>query len=265
MNTTRRSVVTSLATVTGALALRRSGFALAGQPGKTPAVQTGAGEDLLSGSTTHPTRLAPFPMTAVRLLPGEFARQAEINQRYLHSLDTDRLAYSFRATSKLTSTATPYGGWEKPDCELRGHFNGGHYLSAVALAYASSGNDTLKKNGDALVAELAKCQKANRNGYLSAFPESGFETLAAGGKYWAPFYTYHKIIAGMLDMYVHTGNEQALQVAEGMADWVRAYFQAISDDRRMFMLRTEFGGMNEVLANLSALTGKQQYLRTARL
>jgi hypothetical protein len=208
-------------------------------------------------------KLTPFPMNAVRLLPGLFNRQAEINQEYLASLNTDRLLHSFRLTAGITSNATPYGGWETPDCELRGHFNGGHYLSAVALAYASSGNDTLKRNGDQMVAELAKCQKANRNGYLSAFPESGFETLAAGGKYWAPFYTYHKIVAGMLDMHVHTGNEQALQVAEGMADWVRAYFQAISDDRRMFMLRTEFGGMNEVLANLYGLTGKQQYLSAA--
>ena len=91
---------------------------------------------------------------------------------------TDRLLHSFRLTSGITSTATPYGGWEKPDCELRGHFNGGHYLSAVALAYASSGNDDLRKKGDTMVAELARCQKANSNGYLSAFPETEFETLA---------------------------------------------------------------------------------------
>ena len=122
-----------------------------------------------------------------------------------------------------------------------------------------------------MVAELARCQKANAAGYLGAFGPGHFEALAAGARQWsgkdvwAPFYTYHKIMAGMLDMYVHTGNEQALAVAEGMADWVRAYFTSIGDDRRQFMLRTEYGGMNEVLANLYGLTGKEQYLRTARL
>jgi DUF1680 family protein len=241
--------------VAGSLALRQPAFA--GMTGATSPVS-----DFAAASTS---KLQPVPMPQVRLLDGIFQQQAEINQKYLDSLSTDRLLHSFRLTSKLTSTATPYGGWEKPDCELRGHFNGGHYLSAVALAYASSGNDTLRKSGDTMVAELARCQKANANGYLSAFPEAGFETLAAGGKYWAPFYTYHKIMAGLLDMYIHTGNEQALQVAEGMAQWVGAYFQAISDDRRMFMLRTEYGGMNEVLANLYGITGKQQYLNIAHL
>lgn len=255
LQVSRRSVLAGMTAVAGSIAFRGSSF------GATPTDQKPA-DDFIAGKGSN---LTPFRMTQVRLLPSLLKQQAEINQEYLASLNTDRLLHSFRLTSGITSNATPYGGWEKPDCELRGHFNGGHYLSAVALAYASAGNDTLRKNGDTMVAELAKCQKANRNGYLSAFPESGFETLAAGGKYWAPFYTYHKIMAGLVDMYVHTGNEQALQVAEGMADWVRAYFQAISDDRRMFMLRTEYGGMNEVLANLYGLTGKQQYLSTAHL
>ena len=116
-----------------------------------------------------------------------------------------------------------------------------------------------------MVAELARCQKANGNGYLGAYPEALFERLARGEKVWAPFYTLHKIMAGLVDMYVHTGNEQALQVAESLAGWVRGYFEGISDEQRGLMLRTEYGGMNEVLANLYGLTGKQQYLDTARL
>ena len=253
--TSRRNVLAGMTAVAGSLTLDRTAFgmfdAAAGKP-----------DDFVAGKSG---KLVPFPMTQLRLLDGIFKQQAEINQDYLDSLATDRLLHSFRLTSNITSTATPYGGWEKPDCELRGHFNGGHYLSAVALAYASSGNDTLRKSGDTMVAEMAKCQKANNNGYLSAFPEVEFETLAKGKNVWAPFYTYHKIMAGLVDMYLHTGNEQALAVAEGMADWVRAYFQSISDDRRQFMLRTEYGGMNEVLANLYGLTGKQQYLGTAHL
>jgi len=221
--------------------------------------------------TGKPSKLVPFPMTQVRLLDGPFKAQAEINQRYLDSLTTDRLLHSFRLTSGITSTATPYGGWETPDCNLRGHFNGGHYLSAVALAYASAGNETLRRRGDQMVSELARCQKANGNGYLGAFAAGHFEALAAGTKQWAghdvwaPFYTLHKIIAGLVDMYIHTGNEQALAVAEGIAAWVQQFFVGIGDDQRQFLLRTEYGGMNEVLANLYGLTGKQQYLDTARL
>ncbi len=157
-------------------------------------------------------------MPQVRLLDGLFKQQAEINQTYLDSLNTDRLLHSFRVTSGLTSTATPYGGWESPDCNLRGHFNGGHYLSAVALAYAGSNNDGLRKSGDTMVAELARCQKAIGSGYVGAFSAGHFEALAAGARQWsgkdvwAPFYTLHKIMAGLVDMYVHTGNEQALAI-----------------------------------------------------
>jgi len=257
----RRSVIAGMTAVAGSLTLSRSALGMLEPQAATP-------DEFVSGKVG---RLTPFPMTQVRLLDGLLQQQAEINQTYLDSLATDRLLHSFRLTARLTSTATPYGGWETPDCNLRGHFNGGHYLSAVALAYAGAGNDTLRKNGDTMVAELARCQKANANGYLGAFGPGHFEALAvgtqqwAGHNVWAPFYTYHKIMAGMLDMYAHTGNEQALTVAEGMADWVRAYFTSISDDRRQFMLRTEYGGMNEVLANLYGLTGRQQYLDTARL
>jgi DUF1680 family protein len=209
--------------------------------------------------------MEPFAMTQVRLLAGEVRAAAEINQSYLDSLAPDRLLHSFRVTSGLASTAKPYGGWEKPDCELRGHFNGGHYLSAVALAYASAGNEVLRRNGDQLVAELARCQKANGNGYLGAYPAGFFEKLAKGEKVWAPFYTLHKILAGLVDMYVHTGNEDALAVAEGVAGWVLAYFEGIGDEQRQRMLRIEYGGMNEVLANLYGLTGKERYLHAARL
>jgi DUF1680 family protein len=252
--TSRRSVLAVMTAVAGQLTLGRSALGMLDTP-------AGESDDFAARSG----KLVPFAMTQVRLLDGIVKQQAEINQVYLDTLKTDRLLHSFRATSGLASKATPYGGWEKPDCELRGHFNGGHYLSAVALAYASAGNDTLRQKGDTMVAELARCQKANGNGYLSAFPETQFETLAKGGQVWAPFYTLHKIMAGLVEMYVHTGNEQALQTAEGMAGWVQAYFQGIGDEQRQFMLRTEYGGMNEVLANLYGLTGKEQYLRTAQL
>ena len=224
---------------------------------------------LAAAEPEHPAgRLVPFPLASVRLAPGIFREQAEINSGYLDSLAVDRLLHSFRITAGIASSATPYKGWEDPTCELRGHFTGGHFLSAVALASAASGNDELKSRGDQLVAGLAQCQKKIGTGYLSAFPTGLFEHLAEGKPAWAPFYTYHKIMAGLLDMYVLTGNTDALEVCEGMAKWAGADFWGIgviSTDQRQRMLRTEYGGMNEVLVNLAAVTKKDRYLDAAHL
>jgi len=165
----------------------------------------------------------PFPMQNVRLHEGPLRAAAEANRKYLKTLAPDRLLHTFRLTAGFPSSAEPLGEWEKPDCELRGHFAGGHYLSACALAFASSADEELKRNGDLMVSELAKCQAQNKNGYLSAFPFEWFDRLRDGVNVWAPFYTYHKIMAGHLDMYMLAGNEQALGTVEKMAGWVRAW------------------------------------------
>lgn len=227
-----------------------------------PSVISTLGADVPGPS---PGRLASFPAGAVRLAPGVFREQEEINARYLDSLSIDRLLHSFRVTAGISSGATPYKGWEDPACELRGHFAGGHFLSAAALASATSGNEVLKRRGDELISGLAECQKKIGTGYLSAFPAGLFERLVSGKPVWAPFYTYHKIMAGLLDMYFLTGNSDALQIAEGMGKWAGEYFSGISAEQRQRMLRTEYGGMNEVLVNLAALTKKERYLDTARL
>src|SRR5579885_1035409 len=181
-------------------------------------------------------KVVPFPMSQVRLRKGPFMDALEADRRYLLMLPQDRLLHTFRVNAGLASSAVPFGGWESPDCELRGHFTGGHYLSACALMYASTGDEEVKKRGDAMVAELAKCQAAARNGYLSAFPLEFFDRLREGRRVWAPFYTYHKIMAGHLDMYVHCGNQQALEVAEGMAGWVRHWQESISDEHMQRIL-----------------------------
>lgn len=214
--------------------------------------------------------LRPFPMKQVRLLDGPFKQHMEADRKYLHSLPTDRLAHTFRLNAGLASSAEPLGGWEKPDCELRGHFAGGHYLSAVALMYASTGDEDLKKKGDALVSQLGECQKALKTGYLNAFPTEYFDRLRELQKVWAPFYTMHKIMAGLLDMYVHTGNTQALEIVEKMAGWVAKYTGGGSDSQTMSyaqmqrVLGNEFGGMAETLANLYAVTGNERWLEVAR-
>jgi DUF1680 family protein len=214
----------------------------------------------------HPSgRLVAFPLASVRLAPGIFREQEEINARYLDSLAVDRLLHSFRITAGIPSSATPYKGWEEPACELRGHFAGGHFLSAVALASASSGNAVLKSRGDELVSGLGACQKKIGTRYLSAFPAELFEHLAQDKPAWAPFYTYHKIMAGLLDMYLLAGNADALQIAQGMGQWAQDFMGNFSAEQRQRMLRTEFGGMNEVLINLAAVTKEERYLDAARL
>ena len=118
---------------------------------------------------------SPFPMKNVKLQPGAFSAAAEVNRKYLKTLPPDRLLHTFRLTAALPSSAEPLGEWEKPDCELRGHFTGGHYLSACALSFASSGDEDLKNNANRVVAELDKCQSALKSGYLSAFPIEFFD------------------------------------------------------------------------------------------
>jgi len=210
-------------------------------------------------------KLEPFPLASVRLTSGIFKEQEEINARYLDSLAVDRLLHSFRVTAGISSSATPYKGWEDPGCELRGHFAGGHFLSAVALASAASGNTDLKRRGDELVSGLDACQKKNGNNYLGAYPSGLFEHLAQDKPVWAPFYTYHKIMAGLLDMYLLAGNTDALRVAEGMGQWAQEFMVGIGTDQRQRMLRTEYGGMNEVLVNLAAVTRDDRYIAAAHL
>jgi len=204
----------------------------------------------------------PFDLKHVRLLDGPFKKAMERDRKYLHDLDSDRLLRMFRITAGLPSSAKPLGGWEKR--ELRGHTMG-HYLSACALMYASTGDEKLKAKADAIVMELAKCQKAFGNGYLSAFPEEGIKKVIYGtDNWWAPWYTLHKIYAGLLDMYNHCGNEQALQVAEGMATWAKKHLDNLTEEQTQRMLNVEFGGMNEVLCNLYAVTKNPDHLALAK-
>lgn len=200
----------------------------------------------------------PFPLKQVRLLAGPLRDAQELNARYLLSLPQDRLLHTFRVNAGLPSGAEPLGGWEKPDCELRGHFTG-HYLSACALSYASTGEETFRSRANAIVAELSRCQAALGSGYLSAFPEELFDRLRRGAKVWAPFYTIHKILAGHIQVYEQCGNEEALRTAEGLAGWVRTWTKGLSDAQMERILTVEFGGMNEALYDLAALTGKQEY------
>jgi uncharacterized protein len=204
----------------------------------------------------------PFDLQQVRLLDGPFKDAMERDRKYLHELSSDRLLHTFRINAGLPSTAQPLGGWESPNGELRGH-SMGHYLSACALMYASTGDQELKAKADAIVAELAKCQVAlGTSGYLSAYPESFFDRVEANRQVWAPYYSLHKIYAGLLDMYSLCSNKQALEIAEKMAAWNKGRLDKIDETRMQRILNgTEQGGMNEAFANLYSITGDAVYLQ----
>src|SRR5665213_1573840 len=206
----------------------------------------------------------PFPLTDVRLLDGPFRDAMLGEQKYLLNLDPDRLLHTFRLNVGLPSSARPYGGWESPTTELRGHTLG-HYLSACSLMYASTGDERFKQRVDYIVGVLAQCQSNSpaagfHEGYLSAFPESFIDRVEQGKQVWAPWYTLHKILAGLLEANRQCGNQQALQVAEKMADWVKFRVDNLSHEQMQRSLNTEQGGMNEALANLYDLTGNTNYL-----
>ena len=207
----------------------------------------------------------PFNLEQVRLLGGPFKQAMQRTRKYLHELDSRRLLHTWRLNAHLPSKAKPLGGWEKPNSQVRGHIMG-HYLSGCALMYASTGDRKLKAKADAIVAELAKCQKAlGDSGYLSAFPESFIERAEKCQRVWAPLYTLHKLFAGLQDMYSHCGNKQALEVVEKMAGWLKGRLDKIDRAGMQRMLNsTEQGGMNETLANLYSITGKKEYLAMAR-
>lgn len=256
---TRRQFVTSAGAVTGALFMHAPAEA-----GQDPVVDAVPVKGKSENRERVSWRVEPFSLKQVRLLDGPFKDAMEINHKWLVSLPSDRLLHSFRITAGLSSSAEPLGGWEKPDCELRGHFAGGHYLSGCALAHAATGDEEIKSKANNMVAEMAKCQEALKSGYLSAFPEEEFDRLREERRVWAPYYTYHKIHAGLIDMYAYCGNQQALDMAEKMGGWVGHWLESISDEHLQRILQTEYGGMMESLCNLYALTGKRQYLFMAR-
>jgi hypothetical protein len=226
---------------------------------------------LVAGWTVHGAvqpEAGPFPLAQVRLLDGPFKEAQERDRKYLLDLDADRLLHNFRVTAGLPSTAEPLGHWELPKSELRGHFTG-HYLSACALMYAGTGDAKLKAKADYLVAELAKCQaalpaKGYHQGFLSAYPETFFDRVDACQPVWAPYYTLHKIMAGLLDVHQLCGNQQALDVLNQMADWLNFRTGRLSHAQQQQALGNEHGGMNEVLANLYAVTGNPDHLKLAR-
>ncbi len=219
----------------------------------------------------HPIALQaePFNLTEVRLLPGPFLDAQKRDEKYLLSLEPDRLLHNFRINAGLEPKAPVYGGWESvqmwADIRAHGHTLG-HYLSACAMMFASTGNDDFKKRCDTIVADLQECQIAGKTGLICAFPDKAaqFDNLIAGRRaVGVPWYTLHKILAGLRDTHLHTANAAALDVLTKVCDWAIAATEKMTDAQFERMLGTEHGGMNEVLADVFALTKNEKYLTLA--
>lgn len=215
-------------------------------------------------------RARPLPLSSVRLLGGPLKHAQDLDARYLLELEPDRMLAYYRERAGLRPKAEPYGGWDGGGRNLTGHI-GGHYLSAVSLMWAATGDERFKARADYIVAELKQVQDRHGDGYLSAL-EGGrraFGELARGeirsapfdlNGEWSPWYTLHKTYAGLRDAYRYTGNTTALELETKFAEWAEGILSDLDDAQVQHQLNTEFGGMNEVLIDLYADTGDQRWL-----
>jgi DUF1680 family protein len=223
--------------------------------------------------TNAPARL--YPLDAVRLLEGPFADAVAANRQYLLALDPDRLLAPFLREAGLEPRARPYGNWESTG--LDGH-TAGHYLSALSgmiAADADTADGELRRRLRHCLAELARCQAAGGDGYIGGVPNGRklWEDVAAGriqahnfglnGR-WVPWYNVHKTFAGLRDAALLAGEPQARELLVRLGDWCVKLLEPLTDEQVQDMLRAEHGGMNEVLADLYAMTGEARYLAAAR-
>lgn len=213
-----------------------------------------------------------FQLSDIRLLEnGPFRHAMDKNAEWLLILDPDRLLHRFHTNAGLDPKGDIYGGWESRG--VSGHTLG-HYLSACAKMYAASGDHRFKERVDYIVKELANCQSVRGTGYVGAIPDedkiwaevSSGDIRSAGFDLnggWVPWYTQHKVLAGLIDSYLYGGNKQAKAVAIKLSDWIVTKFDQLTELQFQSMLACEFGGMNDALAEMYAITGNRSYLRLA--
>ena len=210
----------------------------------------------------------PFGFDEVKLKESRFKEAMEIDERFLFNLVPDRLLASFRSNAGMEPKAERYGGWESMG--LAGH-SLGHYISALSMLYAADKNEEALRRVNYIVSELKEIQAFRKTGYLGAIPDEDqlwidvkqgkIETgnFSLNG-YWAPWYTIHKIMAGLLDAYYYIGNKDALDIQIKFCDWADELLSHLNDSQMQNMLRCEYGGMTEVLVNTYAITGNKKYL-----
>ena len=213
-------------------------------------------------------KLQSFSLRDVRLLDGPFKHAQQTDLAYLLFLEPDRFLHNFRTNAGLPAKAEIYGGWESAGVAGQ---TLGHYMSALAMMYQSTGDQRLKQKLDYIVDELGTVQDKNGDGYVSAIPDGRamFADVKAGNgagthQGWVPWYTMHKLFAGLRDTYMLTGNVKAKNELIKLSDWAIATTANLDQKQWDIMLEQEHGGMNEVLADVYALTGDAKYMDLAR-
>ena len=223
----------------------------------------------------------PLPLVAVRLTGGPLKQAQDLDAKYLLSLETDRLMAGYRLRVGLDAKARSYGGWDSVEGnQLTGHI-AGHYLSAVSLMFAATGDARFKQRADELVAQLKEVQDKRGTGYLGALTDAKgrdaadiFEQEVAAGQIrsggfdlngmWSPWYVLHKMFAGLRDAYRFTGNKTALEVEIKFGEWTERVFAKLDAAQIQTILNTEFGGMNEVCVDLFVDTKDPRWLELSR-
>ena len=212
-----------------------------------------------------------FPLRDVRLGPSPFLEAQATDLHYLMAMEPDRLLAPFLREAGLTPKQPSYGNWESTG--LDGHM-GGHYLSALALMFASTDDPAVKQRLDYFIAELKRAQTANGDGYLGGIPggRAAWRDIAEGrlqadnfsvnGK-WVPWYNLHKIYAGLRDAWKYAGNEEARAMLIALSDWALRLSSHLSEEQMQTMLKSEHGGMNEIFADVYQMTGDARYLDLA--
>jgi DUF1680 family protein len=179
--------------------------------------------------------------------------------RYLMELKNENLLFSFYAEAGLNGNLNykltdVHWGWDSPLSQIRGTFTG-HWMSAAARIFHETGNEQLKAKADYIVSEIERCQIANGGEWAFPIPEKHLTGLRRGQQFWAPFYVCHKVMMGLLDMYQFAGNETALRIIKGCADWFYAYIQDIDREHMDDIMDVqETGGIMEFWADLYDVT-----------
>ena len=216
----------------------------------------------------------PLPLSSVRITGGPLKRAQDLNADYLLKLEPDRMMAYYRKRAGLEPKAQGYPGWDGDGKNLTGHI-AGHYLSGVSLMFAATGDPRFKQRADYIVKEMKEVQDKNGDGYLGAVEglREKFTEVSKGNikstffdlnGLWSPWYTLHKTYAGLRDAYRFTGNRTALELEIKFAAWAETILAKLTPEQTQQMLNTEFGGMNEVLADLYADTGDKRWLNLSR-
>jgi hypothetical protein len=227
-------------------------------------------------ATSVPQSAQPAPLSAVRLLPSPYLSAVTANLAYLHRLDPDRLLHNFRSQAGLAPKGAVYAGWESDT--IGGHTLG-HYLSALSLMHAQTGDAECKRRVAYIVDELALCQAQSTDGFVAGFTRRRGDAIEPGrlvfdevrrgdirprnfdlNGCWVPLYSWHKLMAGLLDANRHCRSKAAIEVAQKLAVYIGGVFDALSDAQIQSMLDCEHGGLNESFAELYDRTGNRRWL-----